>query len=144
MNITSSAFENGGAIPSLYTADGKDISPPLAFEDVPGDAASLALVVDDPDAPAGVWDHWLLWNIPSDTGAVGEGKTPDGVAGKNDFGTLEYGGPAPPAGTHTYRFTLYALDAKPDLPAGSDRSALEAAMEGHVLDSAVLKGTYSR
>ena len=144
MEITSDAFEDGGQIPSKYTCDGEDISPPLTISDVPESAACLALVMDDPDAPMGTFDHWLVWNIPADTEEIAEGEQPEGVPGRNNFGNLEYGGPCPPSGTHTYRFKLYALDTRLDLDQGASKEDLEAAMEGHIVADTMLRGDYSR
>lgn len=144
MKLTSSAFDHGGNIPSVYTCDGKDISPPLTIEDVPAGAESLALVVDDPDAPGQTFDHWLVWNIPPETTTISEGQQPKGTAGENDFGDLTYGGPCPPSGTHTYRFKVYALDIVLNLPEGSSKAQLEQAMEGHILGQTLLEGNYSR
>ncbi len=144
MKITSPAFEHEGKIPSKYTCDGKDISPPLRFEDVPKGAASLALVMDDPDAPMGTFDHWVVWNIPPETRSVEEGREPSGVQGKTSFGRMGYGGPCPPRGVHRYFFKLYALDTVLNLPAGSRKKDLEEAMKGHVIEQAVLMGKYSR
>jgi len=144
VKITSPAFEHEGKIPSKYTCDGKDISPPLRFEDVPKGAASLALVMDDPDAPMGTFDHWVVWNIPPETRSVEEGREPSGVQGKTSFGRMGYGGPCPPRGVHRYFFKLYALDTVLNLPAGSRKKDLEEAMKGHVIEQAVLMGKYSR
>ena len=144
MKIKSPAFENGGRIPAKYTCDGEDISPPLEFEDVPEDAKSLALVMDDPDAPMGTFDHWVVWNIPPETRSIEEGKEPEGVQGMTDFGRKGYGGPCPPRGEHRYFFKLYALDTKLDLPEGSRKSDLEKAMKGHIIAQATLMGRYSR
>lgn len=154
MRITSSAFDNDAAIPVKHTCDGDDASPPLRFEDVPEDAASLALIVDDPDAPAKVWVHWLLWALPADMRELPESLPTEGVLeaveglrqGKNDFDRIGYGGPCPPPGhgTHHYRFTLYALDRHIDLDAGATREALERRLEGRVLAEARLVGTYER
>ncbi|MFW6189289.1 MAG: YbhB/YbcL family Raf kinase inhibitor-like protein [Planctomycetota bacterium] len=144
MELRSSAFENGGNIPSRYTCDGADVSPPLVISGVPNGADSLALVMDDPDAPGGTFDHWLVWNIPPETGEIPEGTEPQGVEGRTDFNKLVYGGPCPPSGTHTYRFRLYALDDVLDLKEGAGKAELQAAMEGHVLADALLEGDYSR
>jgi Raf kinase inhibitor-like YbhB/YbcL family protein len=143
MKLTSPAFEAGGVIPSKYTCDGRNISPPLHIEDIPDDAASLALIVDDPDAPAGTWDHWILFNIPATTTDIGEDSSP-GTPGTNDFRKQEYGGPCPPSGTHRYFFKLYALDTKLDLEAGLRKRAVEKAMKDHVLAEAELMGRYTR
>ncbi len=144
MQLKSSAFADGGSIPSKYTCDGQDISPPLQISGVPDGAESLALVMDDPDAPTGTFDHWLVWNIPPDTTDIPEDTEPEGVQGRTDFGNLGYGGPCPPSGTHTYRFKLYALDARLDLAEGARKADLESAMEGHILGQAGLNGKYSR
>ncbi len=144
MELKSPAFEHGGKIPSRHTCDGADVSPTLRISGVPEGVAALALVMDDPDAPGGTFDHWLVWNIPPDTAEVPEGTEPQGVQGRTGFGQLGYGGPCPPNGTHRYRFKLYALDEALDLRAGSSKAKLEAAMEGHVVGEALLEGTYAR
>jgi len=144
MELSSPAFASGGKIPASHTCDGDDMSPLLRITNVPDGTQALALVMDDPDAPMGTFDHWLVWNIPPDTTGIPEGTEPEGVQGKTDFGKLGYGGPCPPSGTHTYRFKLYALDQQLDLPQGANKEQLSRAMEGHVLAQAVLKGNYSR
>ena len=144
MELTSPAFEDGGRIPSRYTCDGEDVSPPLEIVDVPAGAATLALVMDDPDAPGGTFDHWVVWNIAPGTSAMGEGEEPAGVPGRTSFGRLSYGGPCPPSGTHRYRFKLYALDTALDLRRGASKRDLEKAMQGHILEQALLEGNYSR
>lgn len=144
MELRSSAFENGGDIPSTYTCDEADVSPPLDISDVPEGTAALALVMDDPDAPMGTFDHWIIWNIPADTTQIAEGTEPEGVQGRTGFGRLGYGGPCPPSGTHRYMFKLYALDDKLDLAEGARKAQLEAAMQGHVLAEALLEGRYRR
>lgn len=144
MKIMSPAFKHEGRIPPQYTCDGKNISPPLRFVDVPKEAASLALVMDDPDAPRGTFDHWVVWNVPLNTKSIEEGKEPKGVQGTTGFGSKGYGGPCPPSGEHRYFFKLYALDAKIGLPEGSSKEDLEKAMEGHVIEQSVLMGRYSR
>ncbi len=144
MELTSPAFENGGMIPARYSCDGDDVSPPLRISGVPEGARALVLIMDDPDAPMGTFDHWLVWNIPADTTEIAEGTEPEGVPGRTDFGNTHYGGPCPPGGTHTYRFRLYALDRELDLPKGARKKKLLQAMEGHVLAEAVLRGKYSR
>jgi Raf kinase inhibitor-like YbhB/YbcL family protein len=144
MKITSSAFQEGGIIPSKFTCDGADSSPALQIADIPSTAKSLALVVDDPDAPSGLFTHWVVWNISPQTATVGEGSTPKGVHGTNDFGKSGYGGPCPPSGTHRYFFKVFALDRELDLPAGAKRSQLDAAMKGHVVAQGELMGRYSR
>ena len=150
--LIKSAFEDGGYIPAEYTADGKDISPPLIIENVPAEAKTLAIIVDDPDAPNGTFTHWLIWNIPADINEIPkniekkkEVKGLNGaLQGKNDFNKLGYLGPAPPSGVHTYRFYVYALDDQLDLKAGADKETLLNSLEGHVLKKAVLKGEYTR
>ena len=141
MKITSPAFQHEGMIPSDYTCDGADKMPTLRVSDIPAATKSLALIMDDPDAPMGTWDHWILWNIPPDTKTI---TGPIGTAGKNSWGRTDYGGPCPPSGVHRYYFKLYALDATLDLPAGSNKKALETAMKGHVLVHAELMGKYQR
>ncbi len=145
LTITSSAFVEGNAIPSRYTCEGRDINPPLAFGDVPAGTRSLALIVDDPDAPVGTWVHWVMWDIPADVREIAEGSLPAGAKqGVNDFRRNSYGGPCPPSGTHRYYFRLYALDTTLDLGPSTDRVALEKAMRGHVLAKGLLMGTYRR
>ena len=154
MRITSSAFDNEAHIPKKYTCDGDDTRPPLAFDDVPDEARSLALIVDDPDAPSRVWVHWLVWGLPADLRALPAGMKRQAPSeelagmreGTNDFGGVGYGGPCPPPGhgTHHYRFTVYALDRDIPLEPGATRDALEAQLEGHVLEQARLVGTYER
>ena len=153
-SLTSSAFAEGGAIPSQYTCDGRDLSPPLAWSGVPAGAQSLALVVDDPDAPDPAapkmtWVHWVLYNIPPDTNGLPEGagaaELPAGTReGLNDWHRTGYGGPCPPIGRHRYFEKLYALDTVlPDL-AKPTKAVLEKAMHGHVLAQQELVGTYQR
>lgn len=144
MKIASPAFEHEGKIPLKYTCDGEDISPPLQFVDVPKEAASLALVMDDPDAPMGTFDHWVVWNVLASTTTIEEGKEPEGIQGMTGFGRKGYGAPCPPSGEHRYFFKLYALDTELDLPEGSSKGGLEKAMEGHVIEQATLMGKYSR
>jgi Raf kinase inhibitor-like YbhB/YbcL family protein len=145
MTLSSAAFAEGERIPKKHTCDGENVSPPLDIAGVPDRTRSLALIMDDPDAPRGTWVHWVVWNIPPDTKAIPEGTEPKGVAGKNSFGKTGYGGPCPPKGpAHRYYFKLYALDAALDLPAGSTKDRLEQAMKGHVIARASLMGTYSR
>lgn len=145
MKITSSAFADGTMLPARFTADGANVNPPLHISAVPAAAKSLVLIVDDPDAPAGPWNHWLLWNIAPETAAIAEDAAPKGaIAGKNDFGRTVYLGPSPPSGTHRYFFRLFALDKIIDLPPGADRVQLDQAMQGHVLASAELIGRYRR
>lgn len=144
MRLTSAAFDDGGDIPAKYTCDGDDISPPLKIDDVPDEARSLALVMDDPDAPMGTFDHWVVWNMPVDLEEIPEGTEPEGTPGKTDFGKMGYGGPCPPSGTHTYRFKLYALDKELDLAEGATKEELQKAMEGSIVAQHTLEGDYSR
>jgi Raf kinase inhibitor-like YbhB/YbcL family protein len=144
MKITSAAFQEGADIPSKFTCDGADTSPALQVADVPSGAKSLALVVDDPDAPSGLFTHWIVWNISPQTSTIEEGSAPKGVQGTNDFGKSGYGGPCPPSGTHRYYFKIFALDRELDLPAGTKRSQLDAAMKGHVVAEGQLMGRYAR
>ena len=144
MKITSSAFQQGGNIPSKFSCDGANTSPPLQVSDVPSGAKSLVLVVDDPDAPSGLFTHWTVWNIPPQTSTIAEGSTPKGVQGTNDFGKSGYGGPCPPSGAHRYYFKIFALDRDLDLPSGAKRSQLDAAMKGHVIAQGQLMGRYAR
>ncbi len=143
--ISSTAFENNGGIPSKFTCDGKDLNPPLAIQGTPSGAKSLALIVDDPDAPGGMWVHWVVWNIDPKTTEIGENSVPKGAAqGINDFRKHDYGGPCPPSGTHRYFFKLYALDTQLNLGANSEKAALEKAMLGHIISQAQIMGTYKR
>jgi Raf kinase inhibitor-like YbhB/YbcL family protein len=144
MKITSSAFQEGGNIPSKFSCDGADTSPPLQIADVPSGAKSLVLIVDDPDAPSGLFTHWTAWNISPQTSTIAEGSPPKGVQGTNDFGKSGYGGPCPPSGTHRYYFKIFALDRELDLPSGAKRGQLDAAMKGHVIAQGELMGRHSR
>jgi Raf kinase inhibitor-like YbhB/YbcL family protein len=142
LTITSPAFENNGSIPSKYTCDGDDVNPPLNVGGLPEGTESLVLIVDDPDAPMGTWDHWIVWNILP-TEKIEENSVP-GTEGLNDFGRRSYGGPCPPSGTHRYFFKVYALDTKLDLSPNSRKRDVERAMEGHVLAKGETVGLYSR
>lgn len=147
MQISSTAFEPDANIPRKYTCDGENISPPLAFSDIPAAAQSLVLIMDDPDAlkPAGkVWDHWLVWNISPTTITLAEGANPPGIVGYNSGGKKSYSGPCPPDGEHRYFFKLYALDTDLDLPFNATKSDIEKAMSGHILEQVQLMGRYSR
>ena len=144
MKITSSAFQQAASIPSKFTCDGADASPPLQISDVPSGAKSLVLIVDDPDAPSGLFTHWIVWNIPPQTGSIDEGSSPKAVQGTNDFGKSGYGGPCPPAGTHRYYFRIFALDRELDLSFGAKRAQIDAAIKGHVIAQGELMGRYSR
>lgn len=143
MELTSSAFVHEADIPSRYTCDGSDVSPPLHLAGVPIGTVSLALVMDDPDAPAGVWDHWVEFDIdPRES--IPEAVNGLGTAGNNSWGRTGYGGPCPPSGTHRYFFTVYALDTELGLPSGATKADVIAALEGHVIGEATLMGRYSR
>lgn len=144
MKFFSPVFQHKQMIPSLYTCQGKDISPPLLIADVPSDAKSLAFIMDDPDASVGTWVHWVFWNLPVSTTEIAENATLSVPQGRTDFGFSRYGGPCPPSGTHRYFFKLYALDVSLDLPAGSTKSDLEKAMAGHILEMAELIGLYKK
>ena len=144
MKITSPAFQEGGNIPSKFTCDGSDTSPPLQITGVPSEAKSLVLIADDPDAPGGLFTHWLVWNVPPQTNSIAEGSAPKGVHGTNDFGKSGYGGPCPPSGTHRYSFRVFALDREVPLPSGAKRGQVDAAMKGHVIAQGELIGRYAR
>jgi Raf kinase inhibitor-like YbhB/YbcL family protein len=150
MVIMSHAFGAGGAIPRRFTVDGDNISPPLSWEDVPEKTKSFALICDDPDAAAGTWVHWVIFNISADTRELPEKIPPMAtplsgmIQGRNDFQRIGYGGPSPPRGTHRYFFSLYALDTLLNLPPGAAKQSLLSAMRSHILAEAKLMGTYSR
>lgn len=145
MVLSSAAFGHGEPIPVQYTADGADMSPPLLVSGVPEGTASLALIMDDPDAPAGTWYHWVVWNIPAEVQELAEGTPPEGASeGTNSWDRSGYGGPSPPSGTHRYFVRLYALDQKLELTRPVDAETLESAMLGHVLARAELMGIYTR
>lgn len=149
MELTSTAFKQGGAIPDKHTCKGQNIPPDLAWRDVPEGTESLALVVEDPDAPRGTFTHWIAYNIDPEEPGLPEGppakEQQNGILlGENDFGKKGYGGPCPPRddGPHRYFFRLYALDIPLELPPGANKTALERAIEGHVIDQAELLGLY--
>lgn len=143
--IASPAFLPNGMIPSKYTCDDADVNPPLSISDIPEKTRSLALIVDDPDAPMGTWVHWVVWNIGTGTKEIPENSVPPGaLQGRNDFGKQGYGGPCPPSGTHRYFFKLYALDSSLTVKAGATKTQIEEAMKGHVLAQAELIGLYKR
>jgi len=145
MTITSPEFKHNAVIPSKFTCDGSDINPRLMISNVPAGAKSLALIVDDPDAPRGTWVHWVVWNIDPATKEIPENSVPPKASqGLNDFRKQAYGGPCPPPGTHRYFFKLYALDTTPALSANANKATLEAAMKGHILAQCELVGRYSR
>ncbi|GFO57137.1 hypothetical protein GMSM_41440 [Geomonas sp. Red276] len=145
MNLTSPAFADGQPIPALYTCDGKDASPPLAIQGVPSGTKSLALVVDDPDAPVGTWVHWVVWNIAPGTIEIPAGHAPaEARQGTNSWKKTNYGAPCPPSGTHRYFFKLYALKDTLTLPSSAQKKDLEHAMQGKILAQCELMGTYSK
>lgn len=143
--LTSAAFTAGGSIPRRHTCDGEDLSPPLSWTAPPDGSRSLALILDDPDAPGGRFVHWLGWGIAPDTSGLGEGE-PTPLEGRNDFGTIGYRGPCPPRGrgSHRYRFRLYAVAGELGLPAGIGVAELERALSGNALAAAELVGVYRR
>jgi Raf kinase inhibitor-like YbhB/YbcL family protein len=149
LSLTSQGFQQGGTIPSKYTCDGKDVSPPLSWGMVPDGAKSLTLIVDDPDAPGGIFTHWVLFNLPAASRSLPEGVPKldrldgGGIQGKNDFDKKGYNGPCPPK-LHTYRFILYALDVDLNLKPGAASQEVHKAMEGHVLAKAELDGKYGK
>jgi Raf kinase inhibitor-like YbhB/YbcL family protein len=148
--LSSTAFAPGESIPVKFTCDGDDTSPPLQWSDPPQGTQSFALIVDDPDAPAGTWVHWVLYNLPAESRSLPGDVPPDSVLtdgsrhGQNNWRRLGYGGPCPPSGTHRYFFKLYALDKAPDLEAGATKDELLKAMEGHIVDQTEVMGVYSR
>ena len=151
MEITSPAFEHGNSIPTKYTCDGEDVSPPIKLGTPPTQTRSLALIMDDPNAPGGIFAHWLAFNFDSDRNELEEGlakasgKVEEGLHGVNDFGRQGYRGPCPPTGpAHTYRFMVYALDRKLELEADTTLTVLVAAMRGNVLGYGILEGTFVR
>jgi hypothetical protein len=143
--VTSTAFQPGQPIPARYTCEGDDVSPPLAWSDVPAGARSLALIVDDPDAPGGRFTHWVAWGLDSQAGGLGEGQAAP-AEGRNDFGSVGYRGPCPPPGhgPHRYVFRLFALGDALELTAGAARPELDSAIGGSALAVAELAGTYER
>jgi Raf kinase inhibitor-like YbhB/YbcL family protein len=155
IRLESPSFQEGGTIPRVHTCDGKETSPPLSWSGVPEGTRSLALIVDDPDAPGGTFNHWVLFDLPPDLKELKEGiptkgevpLTPGGGTarqGTNDFDQFGYGGPCPPKGSHRYFFVLYALDVRPNLKPGATRNDLLQAMKGHILAEGRLMGRYSR
>lgn len=151
LDLSSPAFSEGAEVPDLYTCEGEDISPPLTWEDVPAGTESLALIMEDPDAPGRTWVHWIIYNIPASSGSLPEGvpsgaSLEDGIRqGRNGWSKTEYGGPCPPSGTHRYIFYLYALDTTLDLdPDETHKADLLGAVDGHVLAWGRLMGEYQR
>ena len=151
MEITSSAFQNNGSIPRAHTCDGADLSPPLAWQNAPSGSATFALIVDDPDAPGGIWVHWLLYELPGSAKEIAAGIArseilPNGAKqGINDFGRVGYAGPCPPPGTaHRYSFKLYALDTHVTLKPRATKKQLLDAIQGHTIRTAEIVGLYRR
>lgn len=147
MELKSSSFENDGKIPSKYTCDGDNINPQLSISNIPNNAKSLVLIMDDPDAikPAGkVWDHWIVFNIHPETKEILEAQEPKGVQGITSFGALGYGGPCPPDAEHKYIFKLYALDTELNLNEGVTKAEVETKMNEHIIEKTELIGRYER
>ncbi len=143
LSVKSPAFESGKLIPKKYTCDGQDINPPLTIEAAPKETKTLVLIVDDPDAPSGTFDHWIVWNIPPSDGKIGENTVP-GTEGMNGARQMGYFGPCPPSGTHRYFFKVYALDTELSLRVGAKKKDVEKAMQGHILAKGELMALYSR
>lgn len=145
IRLSSSAFSPGGKVPPQFTCQGANINPQLKFQGIPTAAKSLALVIEDPDAPSGLFTHWLVWNISPGTAEIAEKSEPAGaVQGTNDFGEIGYGGPSPPSGTHRYFFRVIALDQMLGLRSGAKRAEFDKAIAGHVLATGELMGRFSR
>jgi len=145
LKLTSPVFENNSPLPPRYTCDGENINPPLTIKNVPRKAKSLALLLDDQDAPRGSYVHWIVWNIDPETKDIKEDSVPaDAVEGTNDFKKRNYGGPCPPTRAHRYVFKLYALDIRLNLEASSTKAALEKTMKGHILAQTQLLTSYKR
>jgi Raf kinase inhibitor-like YbhB/YbcL family protein len=142
LTVTSTAFAMDAQIPSKYTCDGKNINPELSISNLPKGTITLALIIEDPDAPKGTFDHWVMWNIPPSS-KISENSAP-GAQGQNGNKENKYYGPCPPSGTHHYHFKLYALDSELNLPGSTNKKELLEAMEGHILAQAELIGLYSR
>lgn len=142
MRLTSPEFENNQYMPEKFSCQGEDINPVLVIEGIPADAKSLALIMDDPDAPMGTWVHWVVFDMPV-VSRIEENSVP-GKQGGNNSGRNDYHGPCPPSGTHRYFFKIYALDTALNLKEGSSKGALEKAMQGHILDKAELAGLYKK
>ncbi len=146
LHISSTVFNDNESIPRKYTCDGENINPSLSFSGIPEETKSLALIIDDPDAPVKTWVHWIIFDIPPQFDQIPEGSPPpSSIQGLNDFGNNSYGGPCPPSGQeHRYFFKLYALDTILELSSGTTKATLEAAMEGHIIAQTSLVGKYSR
>lgn len=142
LTISSAAFSQGGHIPKKYSCEGEDINPPLEISGFPKETKTLAIIVEDPDAPRGIFDHWVAWNIEPNEAITENANV--GSSGRNSFGKTGYGGPCPPSGSHRYYFKVYALDTRLDLAADSGKKQLQEAMEGHILASGELMGHYKK
>ena len=142
LTVKSSAFNHNDFIPAKYTCDGANISPDMTIGNIPQSAQTLALIMDDPDAPKGTFDHWIMWNIPVTT-TIAENSAP-GLQGQNGKKENKYTGPCPPSGIHHYHFKIYALDVRLGLGAGADKKALMDAMKGHILAQGEMVGLYKR
>ncbi|MDP4038934.1 MAG: YbhB/YbcL family Raf kinase inhibitor-like protein [bacterium] len=145
MKITSNAFADNNSIPKKYTCDGENISPALSIGNIPDNTKTMVLVMDDPDSPSGNFLHWMVWNINPNTNEITENTVPaSGIVGFNDFGELKYGGPCPKSDEHHYHFKIYAINTNLNLSGNIKREDLEKAINGHILDKAILIGTYKR
>ncbi|HYX28011.1 MAG TPA: YbhB/YbcL family Raf kinase inhibitor-like protein [Pyrinomonadaceae bacterium] len=150
IKLSSSAFKDSGPIPKQYTCDGVNISPPLEWTGIPKTGKTIAIIADDPDAPAGTWVHWIVYNLPAESiGLIENTPATDeikggGFQGRNDFKDIGYGGPCPPSGTHRYFFKIYALDSELPLKAGATKAEVENAMAGHIVGQGQLIGTYRK
>ena len=142
LTVTSPAFGQSGLIPSKYTCEGENINPALEIKSIPQETKSLVLIIDDPDAPGGTFDHWIVWNIPPAEN-IEENSIP-GTEGMNNFGKIGYRGPCPPSGIHRYFFKIYALDSELDIKKGAKKKQVEDAMKGHIIASGELIGTYRK
>lgn len=150
INVSSPNFTQGQAIPAKYSCQGQELSPPLSWKGLPAETKSLALIMDDPDAPGGTWVHWVLYNLPPDSGGLPEGVSPSGDGpggskqGKNSWNKQGYGGPCPPGGVHRYFFKIYALDTTLGLKAGATKQQVLQAMQGHIIGQGELMGTFRK
>jgi Raf kinase inhibitor-like YbhB/YbcL family protein len=145
LNLTSPVFKHEESIPKKFTCQGEDINPELNIENVPEETKSIVLIMDDPDAPVGTWDHWIIWNIEPNTTKITENSIPENsVVGKNGWGRNDYGGPCPPSGTHRYFFKLYCLNKKLDLSRDTKKKDVEKVMKDNIISETVLMGKYKK
>jgi Raf kinase inhibitor-like YbhB/YbcL family protein len=147
MELNSSAFKDGEMIPSQYSCKGEEISPPLQWKDAPSATQSFVLICEDPDSPVGIWDHWVVFNLPASTTELSENiqHYPSGtLLGKNSWGNTQYNGPCPPSGAHRYFFKIYALDTTLSLNKGATKQQVMKAMEGHTIENAELMGRFQK